>query len=174
VVRFTDVPTYDNSLTTGDTNKDYPLAGTIGVVTGVGQSSQSKVEYPIRVTVVQKSVTDGWGDRYETDLEHPLSYFADPEKLEVIGHATLADGTPFEGYGYVPTHATELSYEGDHDHEMVLEAEGHFWRFTMQQVGPGGWDGRATLVRPYRSLKEMHWLTGDYESDGAEAQGPRP
>jgi len=168
VVRFTDVPTYDNSLVTGDPNKDYPVAGTIGVVTGIGHFGQSRVEYPIRVTVVQRTVVDGWGDRYETDLEYPLSYFADPEKVEVIGHAKLPDGTPFDGYGYVPTHGRERSYATDCDHEMVLEAEGHFWNFTLED------DGRARLIRPYRSIREMHWLTGPLEPEGDEPKGLRP
>lgn len=147
VVRFTDVPTYENSLSYGDTNKSYPLAGAVGVVTRLN----GRGEYPIAVSL-RRPFKDGWDQEWDPDYDRFPTFLVDPDKVKVVGPGMLPGGRPCDGFGYVPTHhrlGTKIT--GDRDDEMIVEADGFFWRFC--EVASSGASARSARGRSRASRR---------------------
>nr|WP_250807458.1 hypothetical protein [Neorhizobium tomejilense] len=152
VVRFVGVPAYANSLALTDDRKSYPVAGTVGVVTRLHRSD----EYPLGVSV-RDTYEDGYGDRYYPDCDRFPTFRADVGMFEVIGYGLLPDGEEYRGYGFHQTHVGSL--RGDTPKpEMVLESNGHFWRFH-------DFKGTQSIeaLQAYESMEEMSWISGPSE-----------
>jgi hypothetical protein len=153
VVRFEGVPDYVHSLSLSDDRKSYPLPGSIGVVTGLRHTS----EYALAVSM-RKDFKDGWGYIYEPDYDHFPTYKVDRSMVSVIEYGKLPDGTDYKGYGFQPTHTREADVIDPDREEMILECDGHFWRFHDF----GGTQGIEAL-QAYDQLEEMSWIIGPKE-----------
>jgi len=150
VVRFTDASTYDNSLSFGhNPGKQYPLAGSIGVVSRLNDKS----EFPIAVSL-RKPFKTGYGDEFEPDYDRFPTFNVDPDKVEFVEFGMLPGGQPCESYGYVPTHERtgRKIIASDRDDEMIVEADGFFWRFC--HVG----DTTVEAIQAYDRIEEMSWV----------------
>jgi len=164
VVRFTDAPTYANSLGYSDVGKAYPVPGSIGVVTGLEHGA----EWPINVSL-RRPFKCGYGDQYEPDYDRVPTFRVDPDKVEVVEPGMLPGGRPCESYGYVATHArTEGSFVLDEKDEMIIEADGFFWRFAAFD------DGRLEAMQAYERIEEMTWVAGPLEPEADEPEAPSP
>ncbi|AOG03408.1 hypothetical protein [Bosea sp. RAC05] len=161
VVRFTDVPSHVNSLGIIQESNDraYPVPGSIGVVTRLNH----KGEYPISVTM-RRPYKDGYGDRVVPDYDRMPTYFVDPQKVEVIGPGMLPGGRPCEAYGYVGTHHRESDTVSEREDEMIVEADGFFWRFHDF----GGTQAMEAL-QAYESIEEMSWVREPLDFDDGDA-----
>jgi hypothetical protein len=149
VVRFLDVPGYADGLSYVDGRKSYPVQGSVGVVSGLKHTG----EFPIAVSMLRE-YKDGWGQigsGYEDSLP---TYRVDRERVEVIGYGLLPNGEESKSYGYVPTHHRKQTSKYDSDTEMILEADGHFWRFHDF----GGTQGVEAL-QAYENLGLFSWVT---------------
>ena len=146
IVRFVGVPSYSDSTSLTDTRKDYPVAGSVGVVSRLN----GRNEYFLGVTM-RREFSVGWKDTITPTYERMVTYTVDPDMLEVVGYANLPDGSEYHGYGYVETH--EREDEDEERQEMVLEADGFFWRFHDF----GGEQGMEVL-QAYEDIAEMSWL----------------
>ncbi len=164
VVRFTDVPSHVNSLGILQTSHDqeYPVPGSIGVVTRLNH----KGEYPISVSM-RRTYKDGYGNQVYPQDDRMPTYFVDPEKVEVIGPGMLPGGRTCETYGYVGTHHREPDTVSEREDEMIVEADGFFWRFHDF----GGTQAMEAL-QAYDSMEDMPWVREPLVFDDAEAEGP--
>jgi hypothetical protein len=150
IVRFARVQPYEDSLELTDRRKDYPIAGSVGVVTRLNYRDECFIGVSMR-----RKFKTGWNDTYHPNYENTPTYIVDPEMLEVLGYATLPDGSEHHGYDFIETHERER--EGD-DAEMVLEADGFFWRLHDF----GGTQGIECL-QAYDDISKMSWLRGAIE-----------
>lgn len=151
VVRFVGVPEHENSLGLSDDRQNYPVPGSIGVVTRLNGEG----EFPISVSM-REDFRIGWGDNMSPSDDNLPTYFVEREMLEVEEYARLPNGTEFLGYRYHPTHVR--NDEKKQGVEMVLEARGHFWRFHDF----GGKQGIEAL-QAFESMDEMPWIKGPVE-----------
>jgi len=149
IVRFARSPSHRDSLGLTDHRKDYPVKGSVGVVTRLNYRDECFLGVTMR-----RDFKDGWGSVFLPDDDRMPTYIVDPEMLEVVGHATLPDGTEYKGYGFVETHEREDGFGGD-DAEMILEADGFFWRLHDF----GGTQGIECL-QAYEDIAEMSWIKG--------------
>jgi hypothetical protein len=167
VVRFTAAPTHPLSSTYSEPDLDYPAAGSVGVVTGLKRSGQ----FPIAVSM-RREFRTGYGDRCVPDGDRMPTFIVDPEKVEVVEYGTFPDGNPCLSYGYVATHGIADEWKknrsgpGDRQDEMIIEADGFFWRLHDF----GGMQGVEAL-RACGTLAEMPWVGEPITSAGPE-DGP--
>jgi hypothetical protein len=162
VVRFAERTYVEDSLELGDRRKDYPVPGSVGVVTGLNLED----EYFLRVTM-RREFTDGWENARHPGPEQPPTFYIDPDMVEVIGYGSLPDGSEYTGYGFVQTHESE---DEDEEAEMILEADGFFWR--LQDFG--GTQGIECLGA-YEDIAEMEWISGPVDQFRPLAsRGPKP
>lgn len=159
VVRFIGVPDYENSLSLSDDRKSYPVAGSIGVVTRLNR----KGEHPISVSMRNEYKT-GWGDTVYPDYDRMPTYFVDPGMLAVEEYGRLPDGNEYLGYGFHPTHIRKPERNGEQGVEMVLEAEGHFWRFH-----DFGGTQSVEALQAFDHMDEMSWIEGPLEQYASQA-----
>jgi hypothetical protein len=166
VVRFVGIPKYENSLSLSDDRKSYPVAGSIGVVTGLNR----KGEYPISVSM-RNEFKDGWGCAVYPGCDRLPTYFVDPEMLSVEEYGRLPDGTEYRGYGFLPTHVREPEKGDEQGVEMVIEAGGHFWRFH-----DFGGTQSIEALQAFDRLDEMIWIEGPLEHYVSDSpiSSPRP
>lgn len=162
IVRFEGVPDYANSLSLSDSRKSYPIPGTIGVVTGLAHDS----EYALAIGV-RKEFKDGWNCTYVPNYDRFPVYKADRSMLTVVGYGKLPDGTDYEGYGFHPTHIRQKDKINPGRQEMVLECDGHFWRFH-------DFGGKQSIEaqQAYEDIEEMTWIVGPRE-EYAGGSGPK-
>ncbi len=152
VVRFAHLHPYEDSLELTDRRKDYPVAGSIGVVTRLNYRDECFLGVSMR-----RKFKNGWNDTFHPDSERTQTFIVDPEMLEVIGYATLPDGSEYRGYDFIETHEREND-DDDRDPEMILEADGFFWRLHDF----GGTQGIECL-QAYDDIAEMSWIRGSIE-----------
>lgn len=162
IVRFEGVPDYANSLSLSDDRKSYPIPGTIGVVTGLRHDSEHALAVGIR-----KEFKDGWNCTYMPDYDRFPVYKVDRSMLTVIGYGKLPDGTDYEGYGFHPTHIRKEDKIDPDRQEMVLECDGHFWRFH-----DFGGTQSIEALQAYEDIEEMTWIVGPREEYAADG-GPK-
>jgi len=161
IVRFTDAKVHKSSLMYGDPNQSYPVPGTVGVVTRLNHD----MEYPIEVSV-RREFKYVNGDTGYPQYDRFHKFGVDPDKIEVIGPGLLPDGTPCTAYGWLPTHMREQDsvLDKDEPHEMVIEADGFFWRFHEFH-----W-GNTEVMQAFDSMEDMPWITGPLAGEEAEEQ----
>ncbi len=150
IVKFVGVPDYANSKAIMDDRKSYPVAGTIGVVTQLNRDG----EYPLGVSV-RDNYRNGWGQSYTVDYDRFTTFRADIGMFEVIGYALLPNGEEYQDYGFHQTHIGSLTTDDEHRKEMILEANGYFWRFHDF----GGTQSIESL-QAFESMDEMSWIEG--------------
>ncbi len=99
----------------------------------------------------------GWGeDIYCPDEDRLATYRVDPEMLDVLGYAKLPDGSEYHGYGFIETHIRKQSrISSGEDKEMILEADGFYWRFHDF----GGSQG-IECMQAFEDMSEMSWIKG--------------
>lgn len=151
IVEFTGAKTAPNSLALlPDQNGEYPAAGSRGLVTALGHTR----EWGVAVTMRSDFKT---ADGYQClpSYDRTVTFRCDREQLRVVGQALLPDGTPFSGYDWQPTHGRTPSIVGEREEEMVLEADGYFWR-----LHDFGGTQSIEVLQAYDDIAEMSWLTG--------------
>lgn len=163
VVRFVGVPDYVDSLGLIDDRDQYPAAGMVGVVTRVGTHR----EYFMGVSMRRDFRTRD-GSEWHPEYDRTITFFVDPDMIEVIEFAKLPNGEDYKGYGFVETHERE---DDDKPLEMVLEADGFFWRFHDF----GGMTGIEAL-QAFESMDEMSWIAGPHPRYAVDrgSSGPNP
>lgn len=153
VVRFVGVPKYENSLGLIDDRSSYPVADSIGVVTRLNR----KGEFPISVSM-RNEYKNGYGDVFYPDEGRLPTYFVDAEMLVVEEYGRLPDGKEYLGYGFHPTHLQKPEKSGKQGVEMVLEADGYFWRFH-----DFGGTQSIEALQAFDQMGEMSWVEGPLE-----------
>lgn len=144
VVKFIGLPEYRDSTALGDDSRlDYPVVGSVGVVSRLN----GRDEHFLGVTMRREFKT-GYRSVVSPTSDRTITYRADPEMFEILGYGTLPDGSEYRGYGYIQTHQDD-----EDEAEMVLEADGFFWRFHDF----GGNQGMEVLDA-YEDIAEMGWL----------------
>lgn len=124
VVKFTGVPEYEDSLALSDERKSYPVPGSVGVVTGLRCQGEQALWVSMR-----RPFKDGWKSSCTPTEDRMATYRVDREMLEVVSFGKLPDGTDHKGYGWIPTHFGGLGDDSEDELEMILEADGYYWRF---------------------------------------------
>jgi hypothetical protein len=170
VVRFTDAGTYRLSGSFMDHSRSYPVPGSVGVVTGLKRNA----EFPIAVSM-RRPFKDGYGYAIDPQEDRMPTFLVDPEKVQVVAHGTFPDGSPCLSYGYIATHRIadewkeRYSSPRDRQNEMVIEADGFFWR--LHDFG-----GKQSIecLQAYRRLEEMPWVGEPIVADGPEAGSSGP
>lgn len=154
IVRFEGVPNYVNSLQFIDDRQRYPVVGSIGVVTGLSHTG----EYSLSVSM-RKPFKDGYGDLYEPEYDRMPTYRVDRSMLSIIGYGKLPDGNDYLGYGFQATHTRKTpKFPDENRNEMILECDGHFWRFH-----DFGGTQSIEALHAYENLEEMPWIDGPRE-----------
>jgi hypothetical protein len=168
VVRFIGVPDHENSLGISDDRDNYPVAGSIGVVTGLLREGEFSIGVSMR-----EPFQIGSGERYRPSCDGFPTYYVEREMLEVEEYAKLPDGAEYQGYSFQPTHRATSENRKKEDLEMVLEARGYFWRFHDF----GGKQG-IEVLQAFESMDEMSWIDGpldEYQkSETSAGQTMRP
>lgn len=160
VVRFEGVPNYVNSLQFIDDRLRYPMVGSIGVVTGLSHTG----EYSLAVSM-RNPFKDGYGDLYEPEYDRMPTYRVDRSMLSIIGYGKLPDGNDYLGYGFQATHTRKTpKFPDENKNEMILECDGHFWRFH-----DFGGTQSIEALHAYESLEEMTWIAGPREEYATNA-----
>ncbi|MCS4089788.1 hypothetical protein [Rhizobium sp. BK176] len=146
VVSFVGVPAYEDGLALGDDRQSYPVKGSVGVVTRIRQ----KGEYALGVSM-RKPFRDGWNYAYDPDYDRMPTYKVDRDMLDVMSYGLLPNGQEYRGFGFQATHER---LDGDDEKvEMVLEADGHFWRFH-----DFGGEQSIEALQAFDDLSAMSWL----------------
>jgi hypothetical protein len=130
--------------------KNYPVEGSIGVVTGLARDG----EFPVIVSM-RRSFRDGWGEScdFDDDPENedtPVSYHVDPDHLEALGHGTFPDGKECLSYDFIPTHM-----RADGKTEMFIQADDFFWRLHDYGQPLQG----VEALQAFRSMDDAPWIT---------------
>jgi hypothetical protein len=102
------------------------------------------------------------------------TFLVDPEKVEVVAHGTLPDGSPCLSYGYVPTYRRNEEWarrypSSDRETEMIIQADGFFWRLHDF----GGTQGIECL-QAFKGIEQMPWVGELIVADGPEAGSSGP
>lgn len=165
VVSFVGVPPYADGLSLSDDRKSYPVEGSVGVVTRIRQ----KGEYALGVSM-RKPFRDGWNSEYDPDYDRMPTYRVDRDMLDVVGYGLLPNGEEYRGYGFQATYAREED-AGDHEKaEMILEADGHFWRFH-----DFGGEQSIEALQAFDDLSDMSWLGAPLlQPIRPQSSGPKP
>ncbi|MBY3433208.1 hypothetical protein HFN89_03300 [Rhizobium laguerreae] len=166
VVSFVGVPTYADGLSLADDRKSYPVEGSVGVVTRIRQEG----EYALGVSM-RKPFQDGWNMYCEPEYDRMPTYKVDRNMLEVVGYGLLPNGDEYHGFGFQATYARRQPdlIDGDTT-EMVLEADGHFWRFH-----DFGGEQSIEALQAFDDLAEMSWLGEPlFEAKRTQPSGPKP
>jgi len=163
VVRFVGIPDYVDSLGLIDDRDQYPAVGMVGVVTRVGTGG----EYFIGVSMRRDFRTRA-GSKRCPEYARTITFFVDPDMVEVIEFAKLPNGEDYKGYGFVETHERE---DEDTPLEMVLEADGFFWRFHDFGETTG-----IEAIQAFESMDEMSWIAGPLPqfAEDRVSSGPNP
>lgn len=148
VVSFVGVPPYADGLALGDDRNSYPVEGSVGVVTRIRQQG----EYALGVSM-RKPFRDGWNSECDPDYDWMPTYKVDRDMLDVVGYGLLPNGDEYRGYGFLATYARQDVADDDDRAEMVLEADGHFWRFH-----DFGGEQSIEALQAFDDLSEMSWL----------------
>lgn len=160
VVRFTGEGQYELSTSYTDNRKSYPVAGTIGVITGLKREG----EFSLGVSV-RDEFRDGWGNTMYPDYESIPTYRVDPDMLEVLSYGTFPDGSECHSYGWTPTHETD-DRRDDERREMIIEANGYFWRLHH-------FEGRGVeCLMAHEDMTEYSWITGTIGDFSASSPSP--
>lgn len=125
IVRLTGELGYETSDGSHRIRGAYPADDTTGVVIRLNSES----EWPIAVAF-RKNFVDCHGDEWRPSDHRFHTHHFDISSLEVVGHGLLPNGEAYSGYGYVATHYADSDDSEERDTEMVLEADGFYWRFT--------------------------------------------
>ena len=145
VVRFVGVLEHGAITGLGEDTTSYPVEGSVGVVTRISQKGQHALGVSMR-----RPFADGWGNAYVPEDDRLPTFKVDREMLAVVGYGRLPDGSEFRGYGFLPTYAARSR---DDDPEMIIEADGHYWRFHDY-----GGDRSVEALQAFDSLEEMPWV----------------
>ncbi|MCV9963725.1 hypothetical protein OIU34_17760 [Pararhizobium sp. BT-229] len=165
VVSFIGVPTYEDSLGLGDDRKSYPVEGSVGVVTRIRQ----KGEYALGVSM-RKPFRDGWNTACEPDYDRMPTYKVDREMVDVVCYGLLPTGEEYHGFGFQATYERQTDSDDEDGSEMILEADGHFWRFH-----DFGGEQSIEALQAFDDLSEMPWLGGpSLEARRTPPSGPKP
>jgi hypothetical protein len=151
LVRFRDVAHYTASDSVFKASETYPASGTLAVVTGLRLSG----EYPIAVSICWP-FRDGYGTQWEPEEDRLMTYFVDPESVEVVGYATFPDGREFRGFCFTPTHKHKQQTGTNREVEMLLLSNGYYWRLHDF----GGRQGIEALSATTDVVRTMPWIEG--------------
>jgi hypothetical protein len=124
VVKFTGDMGYETSDQFPAMRGAYPIDGTPGVVIRLNSDS----EWPIAVAFRRK-FKDANGDTWTPSEDRLITHHFDLSSLEVVGPGFLPNGDEMEEFGYVATHRVEEDSLNERGTEMIIEADGFFWRF---------------------------------------------
>ncbi len=125
-----------------------PVPGTIAVVVGydLGRDGPNTVALPV-------DGRDTGGRILRFDEESPVRYSMSADELEPIGPALLPGDVVNEAPGYRATHVRfdEDGEEEDRRTEMLIQAEGRFWRIAEI-------NGVAECLGAYPDEASLSWL----------------
>lgn len=145
VVRFVGVEAHGERTGLGEDALSYPVDGSVGVVTRIAQKGQHGLSVSMR-----RPFKDGWGTEFEPQDDVLPTFKVDREMLAVVSYARLPNGEEYHGYGFVPTYAPKSETD---DPEMILDADGHYWRFHDY-----GGEQSVEALQAFESLDEMPWI----------------
>jgi hypothetical protein len=154
VVRFTGEIGYATSDDFQPMRGAYPVDGTPGVVVRLNSDS----EWPIAVAWRRK-FKDAHGDVWTPSNDRFITHHFDLGSLEVVQPGYLPNGEEMESFGYVATHHRERDKVDGRETEMVIEADGFFWRF-IEYGNPKVLEAGTA----YKDISEMSWLLDPIES----------
>jgi hypothetical protein len=148
VVRFTGNMGYETCDDFQPMRGAYPVDGTPGVVVRLNSDS----EWPITVAWRRK-FKDTHGDVWTPSDDRFITHHFDLASLEVVEPGYLPNGDEMESFGYVATHHREPNSINERETEMVIEADGFFWRF-IEYGNPKVLEAGSA----HKDIAEMSWI----------------